>query len=92
MKQSQISLFLSSIFLVLVGCQSVPESPTEINQALDDAINTSQQASQRKALEQLPPSVQQELMQNTMAAAKNGLLRSKGGSLHFTSLLKKPKA
>lgn len=77
MKQTQISLFLSSIFITLVGCTSVPEQPTTVLSELDKAISTSQIKKAPKPLTQVPNAVQQELMQLSMTQAKNSLLTEK---------------
>jgi MSHA biogenesis protein MshL len=63
--------------LTLFGCQSTPEAPTIVNSALDNAIEESEQAVQRKPLTKVPNFVQQELMQQTMQQAKQGLLAEK---------------
>lgn len=77
MKQSQIRLFLCSLTLSLIGCQSVPDAPVEMTKALDEALVDSKKASTRKPLSQVPNAVQQELMQNSLAQAKQGLLAEK---------------
>jgi MSHA biogenesis protein MshL len=58
--------------LVLVGCQSAPKPPTDIIQALDNAI-----AETTKPLQALPNSVRQELMQKETQQARHGLLAEK---------------
>ena len=80
MKLSKLSLphcLISLLSFSLVGCQSVPDAPTEINNELDKAILESSQSKTPKPLAQLPNSVQQELMQQNMKSAKSGLLAEK---------------
>ncbi|NMP31925.1 pilus (MSHA type) biogenesis protein MshL [Thalassotalea sp. M1531] len=77
MKKSQISLFIASVFVVLSGCTSVPSEPTFINKELDNAIDATSPQKQKKPLTELPSAVEQELMQQTMATAKQSLLAEK---------------
>lgn len=80
MKLSKLSLnkcLISLLSLTAFGCQTVPDAPTEINNELDKAIQESTQRKAPKPLTQLPSSVQQELMQQSMQTAKNGLLAEK---------------
>jgi MSHA biogenesis protein MshL len=80
MKLSKLSLphcLISLLSLSLVGCQTLPDAPTEVNKALDQAILESSQSKSPKPLAQLPNAVQQELMQQSMQSAKNGLLAEK---------------
>ena len=80
MKLSKLSLnkcLISLLSLTAFGCQTVPDAPTEINNELDKAIQESTQRKAPKPLTQLPSSVQQELMQQSMQTAKNALLAEK---------------
>ena len=79
MKLSKLSLphcVISLLSLSLIACQTLPDAPTEINNELDKAILESSPKSP-KPLTQLPNAVQQELMQQRMQSAKNGLLAEK---------------
>ena len=77
MKKSQISLFLASALVVLSGCTTVPDKPTFVNQALDQAIEDTTQSGAPTPLAAVPDAVQQELMQQTFANAKQTLLMEK---------------
>ena len=77
MKQSQVSLFISSFILVLVGCTSVPKTPTFVADELDKAINETALSNERKPLSHVPSAVQQELMAQSMSSAKQSLLAEK---------------
>ena len=78
MKNSASSIGLYSAILLLLGCQSVPDAPTEINNELDKAIAQSQvKANKPKPLSQVPNLVQQELMQQSLNQAKQSLLSEK---------------
>jgi MSHA biogenesis protein MshL len=77
MKLTQVSLFFCSAIIALTGCTSVPSAPREINNELDKAIEASNEARAPKPLGQVPSSVQQELMQQSMAQAKDSLLSEK---------------
>ncbi len=80
MKLCKLSLphcLISFLSLTLVGCQSIPEAPTEVNNELDKAILASSSPKSPKPLAQLPSAVQQELMQQSMQSAKSGLLSEK---------------
>ena len=78
MKKSALSTCLYSAILMLFGCQTVPDSPTEINETLDEAIAQSKaQTKQPKPLSQVPNLVQQELMQQSLHSAKQSLLSEK---------------
>lgn len=67
-------LFLS---LILLGCQSVPAVPKVVNAELDKAIAQAEAPMKLKALTQVPNAVQQELMQQSMKQAQQGLLAEK---------------
>ncbi|GLX84212.1 pilus (MSHA type) biogenesis protein MshL [Thalassotalea loyana] len=62
--------------LVLAGCQTVPEAPKDVNNALDDAIAQEKKA-MPKALTSVPNAVRQDLMQQSMQQARQGLLAEK---------------
>ena len=72
----QLKLYLCSLALVLVGCQTSPETPTEINQVLDDAI-ASKAVKTPTALAKIPDAVQQDLVQSSLQQARHGLLSEK---------------
>ena len=76
-KKHQIQLFCCTAVLVLAGCQSAPKPPTEVNQALDDAIAQASQPATPKPLKALPNSVRRELMQKEVQQARHGLLAEK---------------
>ena len=76
-KKHQIQLFCCTAVLVLAGCQSAPKPPTEVNQALDDAIAQASKPAKPKPLQTLPNSVRQELMQKEVRQARHGLLAEK---------------
>jgi MSHA biogenesis protein MshL len=71
-KKHPMKLLCCLAALVLVGCQSAPKPPTDIIQALDNAI-----AETTKPLQALPNSVRQELMQKETQQARHGLLAEK---------------
>lgn len=80
MKLSKLSFnryFITFLSISVIGCQTVPDAPKEINNELDKAIAESTQRKTPKPLTQLPSSVKQELMQQRMQTAKNGLLAEK---------------
>ena len=77
MKKLKLNIALSTVFFILVGCQSVPNDPTEIKADLDASIEAAKAFSEPKPLTQLPNSVQQELMFTNMNQAKQGLLAEK---------------
>ena len=71
-KKHPMKLLCCSAVLVLLGCQSAPKPPTDVTQALDNAI-----AATTKPLQALPNSVRQELMQKEIQQARHGLLAEK---------------
>ncbi len=75
MKQLKISSLICSV--LLLGCQSVPEAPTEINQALEQAISESAELKAPKPLQQVPDIVNQELMAQGLEQGKQSLLAEK---------------
>jgi MSHA biogenesis protein MshL len=77
MKKLKLKIALSTLFLALVGCQSVPNDPIEIKEDLDAAIKETKKLNEPKPLTQVPNSVQQELMLNNMNQAKQGMLAEK---------------
>lgn len=77
MNKLKKSVTLVSILLFMMGCESTPDAPTQVNNALDQAISDSSKTQQPKPLSQLPSSVKQELMQQNMQQAKQGLLAEK---------------
>ncbi|QOL26743.1 pilus (MSHA type) biogenesis protein MshL [Thalassotalea sp. LPB0316] len=63
--------------LVLAGCQTVPDAPTDVNNALDEAIAQEKLSQAPKALTSVPSAVRQDLMQQSMQQARQGLLAEK---------------
>lgn len=76
-KKHQVQLFCCSAVLVLAGCQSAPKPPTDVTQALDEAIAQASKPAAPKPLQALPNSVRQELMQKEVQKARHGLLAEK---------------
>ncbi len=77
MKKLKLKITLSMFFLALVGCQSVPNDPVEIKEDLDAMLKAAKKNNGPKPLTQVPNSVQQELMLNSMNQAKQGMLAEK---------------
>ena len=77
MKNMKYSLTFCSCLVVLAGCQSSPRPPVEMTQTLNHAINETEKHNAPKPLSSVPNMVQQELMQQSMAQAKEGLLSEK---------------
>ncbi len=77
MKQIKLKFALSTLFFILVGCQSVPKDPTDIKDDLDASITEAKALNGPKPLTKIPNSVQQELMLNGMNQAKQGMLAEK---------------
>lgn len=75
-KKHQVQLLCCSAVLVLAGCQSSPKPPTDVTQALDEAIAQASQPAP-KPLQSVPNSVRQELMQKEVRQARQGLLAEK---------------
>lgn len=71
------SFCITSILVFLLGCQSVPPQPTHVKAELDRAIAESTKSKSPKPLSTVPSSVQQELMQQNMTQARQGLLAEK---------------
>lgn len=76
MKNSQAKLYCFTLLLALFGCQTAPDKPTEIINALDAAIEESSKPAP-KALKNVPNAIQQELMQRSISQARQGLLAEK---------------
>ena len=76
MKNSQAKLYCFTLLLALFGCQTAPDKPIEIINALDKAIEASSKA-EPKALTKVPNAIQQELMQRSISQARQGLLAEK---------------
>lgn len=83
-----IQSLVTSLFLLLVlnGCQSVPNEPTEMKAGLDEAINDTAVLNAPKPLAKVPDTVQQDLMQHNMQQAKKGLLSEKRLQVAATSV------
>ena len=77
MKKLKLKITVSALLFVIVGCQSVPDEPTDIKESLDSAIKEAKVFNGPKPLTQVPNSVQQELMLNDMSQAKQGMLAEK---------------
>jgi MSHA biogenesis protein MshL len=71
------SFYLTSALVFLLGCQTVPPQPTYVKAELDKAIEQSSKSNSPKPLSTVPSSVQQELMQQSMTKARQGLLAEK---------------
>ncbi|WP_245560600.1 pilus (MSHA type) biogenesis protein MshL [Colwellia piezophila] len=77
MNKIKFKLAWSTLFFSLVGCQSVPNDPVELKEDLDASIRETKALNAPKPLTQVPSSVQQELMFNSMNQAKQGMLAEK---------------
>jgi len=77
MNNPRKSFCLSAALLLLASCQSVPPHPTHITKELDQAIKQSTKSTSPKALTAVPSAIQQELMQQSMNQARQGLLAEK---------------
>lgn len=86
MKQSKLKIALSTMLLTLAGCQSIPDHPVDMKEGLDQAISETKTLNGPKPLTQVPNLVQQELMQQDMAQAKQGLLSEKRLEISATSV------
>lgn len=89
MKQSTLKITLSTLLLAFAGCQSTPDQPTDMKEGLDQAISETKVLNSPKPLTQVPNSVQQELMSQNMAQAKQGLLSEKRLEISATSVAAK---
>ncbi|WP_223271683.1 pilus (MSHA type) biogenesis protein MshL [Colwellia hornerae] len=76
MKNIQRKFYCFTLLLTLIGCQAAPDQPTEMINALDQAIEESSKPAP-KALQQVPNAIQQELMQRNFSQARDGLLAEK---------------
>lgn len=86
MKHSKLKLALSGLLLTLVGCQTTPDSPDDMKEGLDLAIEDTRKLNEPKPLTQVPNSVQKELMQQNMSLAKQGMLNEKRLEVAATSV------
>jgi len=86
MKYSKLNVALSSLLLSLVGCQTMPDAPIDMQEGLDHAIEDTRLLNAPKPLSQVPSSVQQELMQQSMTGAKQGMLNEKRLEVSATSV------
>jgi MSHA biogenesis protein MshL len=77
MNKLKLNIALSTLFFILVGCQTAPNDPIEIKEDLDASIKAAKKFNGPKPLTQVPNSVQQELMLNDMNQAKQGMLAEK---------------
>ncbi len=77
MKRMHVSLTFSILLLTLVGCQSAPKPPKDVERALDQAIAETEAFHGPKALSHIPADVQQELIQQGLQQAQAGLLAEK---------------
>jgi MSHA biogenesis protein MshL len=77
MKKIHHKIMLPSLAFILMACQSVPEDPTDMKQALDQTLAEMNTVNEPKALTQVPNAVQQELMFDDINRAKQGLLAEK---------------
>ncbi len=77
MKKNPVTISLCSVLFALVGCQSVPDKPEDMNNALDQAIAENSAPKKVKPLTAVPNSVRQELMQQNMQQARHTLLAEK---------------
>jgi MSHA biogenesis protein MshL len=89
MKQLKLKIVLSTLLLTLGGCQTTPDQPVEMKEGLEQAISETKMLNSPKPLIQVPNSVQQELMQENMAQAKQGLLSEKRLEISATSVAAK---
>ena len=86
MKQTKLKIALSTLLLALTGCQTTPNQPVDMKEGLEQAVNETKAFNAPKPLTQVPDSVQQELMQDNMAEAKQGLLSEKRLEVSATSV------
>ncbi|NQY86374.1 MAG: pilus (MSHA type) biogenesis protein MshL [Colwellia sp.] len=89
MKQSKFKIALSTLLLTLSGCQTTPDQPVDMKAGLAQAISETKLLNSPKPLTQVPNSVQQELMQQSMMQAKLGLLAEKRLEVSATSVAAK---
>lgn len=89
MNQSKLKIALSVILITLSACQSTPDHPVDMDEGLEQAIAETKVLNSPKPLTQVPNSVQQELMLQNMAQAKQGLLSEKRLEISATSVAAK---
>jgi MSHA biogenesis protein MshL len=89
MKQSKLKIALSTLMLVISGCQSTPDQPIDMKEGLDEAISDTKVLNSPKPLTEIPNSVQKELMLQNMEQAKQGLLSEKRLEISATSVAAK---
>jgi MSHA biogenesis protein MshL len=89
MKQTKLKIALSTLLLTLSGCQTTPNQPADMKEGLAQAISETNVLKSPKPLTRVPNSVQQELMQENMAQAKQGLLSEKRLEVSATSVAAK---
>jgi len=77
MKNIHYKIMLASLAFILTACESVPEDPTEMKQALDQILAETNTVNKPKPLTQVPNAVQQELMLDDINRAKQGVLAEK---------------
>ncbi|WP_286270021.1 pilus (MSHA type) biogenesis protein MshL [Thalassotalea hakodatensis] len=77
MNQPSKSMLLGAMTIFLASCQSVPPQPKHITDELDKAIASAENTKAPKPLASLPSAVQQDLMQQSMNQARQGLLSEK---------------
>lgn len=75
MKQLKFTFVM--LGLLLGGCQTSPEAPKDINQALDTAISENARLKAPKPLGRIPDAVNQELMAQGLEQGKQTLLAQK---------------
>ena len=86
MKQSKLKIVFSTLLIAIAGCQSTPDRPADMEEGLDQAISETKTLNSPKPLTAVPNSVQQELMLQNMAQAKQGLLSEKRLEIAATSV------
>lgn len=76
-KNKQTKIYFCACAIVLAGCQTSPDVPHDINNALDDAILSTKEVKQPKPLTNIPDAVQQDFIQQNLQQARSGLLSEK---------------
>ncbi|MEI6893749.1 MAG: pilus (MSHA type) biogenesis protein MshL [Colwellia sp.] len=77
MKKFKLKIALTTLFITLLGCQSVPNEPVDMKDSLDLALKETKALNGPKPLTQVPDSVQQELMLTDMRQLRQGMLAEK---------------
>lgn len=77
MKNSQLKLYVCTLLISLMGCQTSPDAPDNINKELDKAIANNTKSKKPKALSRVPTAIQQDLMNQNVQQVRNGLLSEK---------------